>query len=207
MRDDTWKDVQEQPIDPLSRTARFKVDNWNFGEDVPYRLVYLLNEGNGALRPYYREGVIRRDPLNKEELVVAAFTGNNDLGFPNKDLVEEINYHDPDLLFFSGDQIYEGVAGFGVQRAPLEQSVLDYLRKWYLYGWAYGELLRDRPSISLPDDHDMYHGNIWGAGGKATPPGLNGNDAQDAGGYKMPAEWVKMVERTQTSHLPDPYDP
>lgn len=31
--------------------------------------------------------------------------------------------------------------------------------------------------------------------------------AQDQGGYKMPAEWVKMAERTQTSHLPDPYDP
>ncbi len=23
----------------------------------------------------------------------------------------------------------------------------------------------------------------------------------------MPASWVRMVERTQTSHLPDPYDP
>jgi hypothetical protein len=27
------------------------------------------------------------------------------------------------------------------------------------------------------------------------------------GGYKMPAAWVNMVQRTQTSHLPDPYDP
>ena len=32
-------------------------------------------------------------------------------------------------------------------------------------------------------------------------------DKDDKGGYVMPADWVKMVERTQTSHLPDPYDP
>ncbi|MFQ5448389.1 MAG: twin-arginine translocation pathway signal protein, partial [Saprospiraceae bacterium] len=59
-----------------------------------------------------------------------------------------------------------------------------------------------------PDDHDVYHGNIWGNGGVATPPELGqGNEAQDAGGYKMPAAWVNMVQRTQTSHLPDPFDP
>lgn len=204
---DQWEDVQEESIDPLARTATFKIENWSYKKDVPYRLEYRLNAGKGDLEPYYYEGVIRKDPVNKEEVVVAAFTGNNDLGFPNKDLVEEIRYHKPDLLFFSGDQIYEGVAGFGVQRSPLDKAVLDYLRKWYLYGWAYGDILRNTPAISIPDDHDMYHGNIWGAGGKPTPPGLKGNAAQDAGGYKMPAEWVNMVQRTQTSHLPDPYDP
>ena len=53
----------------------------------------------------------------------------------------------------------------------------------------------------------MYHGNIWGAGGIATPKGLRGAAAQDQGGYKMDPVWVNMVQRTQTSHLPDPYDP
>ena len=53
----------------------------------------------------------------------------------------------------------------------------------------------------------MYHGNIWGSGGIATPEGLTGSEAADAGGYKMPARWVNMVQRTQTSHLPDPIDP
>ncbi len=202
-----WQDMGEVAIDPLSRTATFRIENWKYDRNVPYRLEYKLDEGGGKLKPYYREGIISKEPLDKDEIVVAAFTGNNDLGFPNKDLVEEIKYHNPDFLFFSGDQIYEGVAGFGVQRAPLDKAVLDYLRKWYLYGWAYGDLLRDKPAVSIPDDHDMYHGNIWGAGGKATPPGLKGNAAQDAGGYKMPADWVNMVQRTQTSHLPDPYDP
>ncbi len=204
---DKWEMIQESHIDALSRTAGFKIENWNSREDIPYRLVYKLNEGEGKTKSYYLEGVIRKEPLDKDEVVIAGFTGNNDLGFPNTDLLNAVKFHNPDMLFFSGDQIYEGVAGFGVQRAPVNMAVLDYLRKWYLYGWAYGELMRDRPSISIPDDHDVYHGNIWGAGGKATPRDKKGFEAQDAGGYKMPAEWVKMVERTQTSHLPDPYDP
>ncbi|MDZ7693984.1 MAG: hypothetical protein U5K69_23175 [Balneolaceae bacterium] len=54
----------------------------------------------------------------------------------------------------------------------------------------------------------MFHGNIWGQGGKNAPTDQGwGYDAQDQGGYKYPAEWVRMVERTLTSHLPDPWDP
>ena len=30
---------------------------------------------------------------------------------------------------------------------------------------------------------------------------------QDSGGYKMVPRWVNMVQRAQTSHLPDPFDP
>jgi len=68
--------------------------------------------------------------------------------------------------------------------------------------------MKNRPTVSITDDHDVYHGNIWGSGGKPTPKAFGqGAKAQDAGGYKMPPEWVNMVERTQTSHLPDPFDP
>ncbi len=206
-KDGEWGKFGSATIDPMSRTATFKIENWDNSKDINYRLMYNLNLGKkGNIRHMY-DGTIRKEPLDKEEIVIAGFTGNNDLGFPNNDLTKAIKHHDPDLLFFSGDQIYEGVAGFGVQRAPIDKATLDYLRKWYLYGWEYGDLLRNRPAISIPDDHDVYHGNIWGDGGIATPPGLSGYNAQDAGGYKMPAEWVKMVERTQTSHLPDPFDP
>jgi alkaline phosphatase D len=61
-------------------------------------------------------------------------------------------------------------------------------------------MTKDIPSVCIPDDHDVYQGNLWGAGGRRT-------NKDDKGGYVMPAEFVKMVERTQTSHLPDPYDP
>ncbi|MEN8224784.1 MAG: hypothetical protein ABFS05_05430, partial [Bacteroidota bacterium] len=202
-----WKTISKAGIDSLSRTATFIVVDWDASEDIPYRLAYeLYSEGN-KLKEHYFEGCIRHDPTDKKEIVVAGFTGNNDMGFPNNDIVNSVKYHDPDLLFFSGDQIYEGVGDYGAQRAPLDKACLDYLRKWYLYGWAYADLMRDRPTIAIPDDHDVYHGNIWGAGGIATPAGLVGGKAQDEGGYKMPAAWVNMVQRTQTSHLPDPYNP
>jgi hypothetical protein len=72
--------------------------------------------------------------------------------------------------------------------------------KWYLWCWAYQDLTKDILCVTIPDDHDVFQGNLWGEGGRHT-------DKDDKGGYVMPAEFVKMVERTQTSHLPDPYDP
>jgi len=202
-----WKTFQESKIHALSRTATFRIENWKSQNDIPYRLSYKIAVDENSQKTFYREGIIRKEPWNKEEIVVAGFTGNNDLGFPNNELVDAVKYHNPDILFFSGDQIYEGVGGYGIQTNTIENITLDYLRKWYLYGWAYGDLMRDRPTIAIPDDHDVYHGNIWGAGGKATPKGKTGANAQDAGGYKYFSEWVRVVERTQTSHLPDPYDP
>ncbi len=206
-KDNKWQSIGVATIDALARTAEFKVENWDNTQDISYRLLYNLAVENRQMKAFYREGMIRKEPLNKEEIIVAGFTGNNDLGFPNNELVEAVKYHNPDVLFFSGDQIYEGVGGYGTQTNSIEKISLDYLRKWYLYGWAYGDLMRDRPTIAIPDDHDVYHGNIWGAGGIATPPGKRGAEAQDAGGYKFFAEWVNVVQRTQTSHLPDPSDP
>ncbi|MCF7975342.1 MAG: alkaline phosphatase D family protein [Phycisphaerae bacterium] len=203
----TWKEIQSAPIHTLSRTATFTVKAWDSSRDTPYRLVYTLADADGSKTTHYLQGTIRKDPVNKKELVVAAFTGNNDLGFPNNDFVSKVAEHNPDMLFFSGDQIYEGVGGYGTQTTPLDKACNDYLRKWYLYGWAYRDLLKDRPTVAIPDDHDVYHGNIWGAGGKATEKGLNGAAAQDSGGYKFHPEFVNTVHRTQTSHLPDPYDP
>ena len=116
--------------------------------------------------------------------------------------------HKPDLAVFLGDQFYEGTGGFGIEKAPLERAALDYLRKWYMFGWSYRDIFRHIPAAIIPDDHDVYHGNVWGEGGKHAPTDEGWTYvAQDQGGYKMPPEWVNMVQLTQTSHLPDPYDP
>jgi len=204
-----WKTITTEKIDSLARTSTFRIKDWDISKDTPYRLVYQLYDSGNTLKEHYYEGTIRNEPLEKKEIVVAGFTGNNDLGFPNTDIFESVKFHDPDMLFFSGDQIYEGVGDYGalINRKDIEKSTIDYLRKWYLFGWAYGDLLKDRPSVCLLDDHDVYHGNIWGAGGIATPEGLGGAAAQDLGGYKMPVKWVNMVQRTQTSHMPDAFDP
>ncbi len=209
MKDDLeqWSNVGEASIDPLSRTATFQQDLTNRTADTPYRIHYMMTTSGDHLADHYFEGVIPKEPDDKQSVVVAAFTGNNDLGFPNSDLVHSVTRQQPDFLFFSGDQIYEGVGGYGAQRSPLKKATLDYLRKWYMFGWTYRELLRSVPSVAIPDDHDVYHGNIWGEAGKATDTTGTGQDQQDSGGYKMYPQWVNMVQKTQTSHLPDPYDP
>ncbi len=211
-----WIEAGRAPIDPLARTATFRVTGWDVSRDHSYRVSLTLPDRRARAQTWTFEGTIRRDPAGKPAVVVAAFTGNNDLGFPHADIVKHVSAHRPDLLVFTGDQIYEPVGGFGVQRAPLEAAVLDYLRKWYIFGWEYRDLLRNIPSVALPDDHDVYHGNLWGAGGRDAGdihPSLCREGVgvqtqkQDSGGYTMPVAWVNMVQRTQTSHLPAPVDP
>ena len=90
---------------------------------------------------------------------------------------------------------YEGDSPTRPVKEPEWEARLDYLYKWYLWCWAYRDLTRDIPSVTIPDDHDIYQGNIWGAGGRKT-------DVDNKGGYVMPADWVRMVERTQTVTCP-----
>jgi hypothetical protein len=214
-----WATVATASIVVPGYTATFTVDDWDDTRDVPFRVAYDMVANDGTTTRHYSLGTIRHDPRDADEIVVAAFTGNHNVQmgvdrawfpwdqgvwFPHADVVDHVWTHDPDLLFFSGDQVYEGASPTS---ADFEQPYEDYLYKWYLWLWAFGELTAELPAVTIPDDHDVFHGNVWGAGGRATPPGLTGAAAQDAGGYKLPAEWVNMVQRTQTSHLPDPYDP
>ena len=196
----TWTSVAETTIDPDARTARFRVTDWDDTRDTPYRVRYDL-----TTRSHAYEGTIRKDPIDKERIIIAAFTGNNDVGFPHADIVEHVRHFGPDFLAYTGDNIYERVGEYGIQEEPVETAILDYLRKWYLFGWEYQELLKDIPAVALPDDHDVYHGNVWGAGGKRADG--SGQTGQDSGGYVMPARFVKAVERTQTSNMLAPYDP
>jgi hypothetical protein len=177
----------------------FRVERWNVTRDAPFRLAYALRHRGGATDHFW-DGTIRRDPVDRDVLTVADVSCNIHAAFPNVPLVGSMAQLAPDLLAFVGDQFYESTAGYGVQREPLDTAILDYLRKWYFHGWTWRELMRDRPSISLPDDHDVYQGNLWGEGGAGRVT------TQEAGGYDMPAAWVNVVHRTQTSHHPDPYD-
>jgi len=203
----SWREVARAPIGVSARNATLRVDGWNAARDVDYRLRF----GDAVWT-----GTVRHDPVEKRELVLAALSCNHlvrhgfgrpgypwneeALWFPHADLAERIERHDPDVLFFAGDQIYEGASPTPPDRSSLDASTLDYLYKWSLFCLAFGDVARDRPTIVIPDDHDVFQGNLWGAGGRAAK-------RDNQGGYVMPAEWVRTVERTQTSHLPDPVDP
>jgi alkaline phosphatase D len=220
-----WEPVAESIIIRPGFTAGFRVDTWDSSVEAQYRVTYALKESNNAVHEYAWEGRIRPEPVDKPVVNVVGFTGNanvgygvdnriapprgnpedrwtvNNLWFPHADIVTHVRVQKPDLLVFTGDQVYQGASPTNADYRPEWKSRLDYLYKWYLWCWAYGELVRDLPVVCLPDDHDIYQGNFWGAGGR------NADGDQHNGGYVMSAEFVKMVERTQTSHLPDHYDP
>jgi len=73
-----------------------------------------------------------------------------------------------------------------------------------MFGWAFGDLMRDRPTVCTPDDHDVYHGNLWGEAGKHL---FAKNNNADLGGFTQSVQMVNVVNRTQCGNLPDPYDP
>lgn len=194
-----WRTISERRIDPLSRTVTFRVANWDSSVSTPYRVVYRW-EGKDNVWA----GTIRREPAGAT-LKVGVLSCDNGYVFPMTRLVNNVKLHNPDLLFFAGDQIYEAYGGFGIVREPLDIAMLDYLRKFWQFGWTWRELLRDRPCVVIPDDHDVYQGNIWGQGGRKIPK--DREKGFTYGGYVEPPEWVNAVQRTQSAHLPDPVDP
>lgn len=197
----SWSTIGESKIHPEARTATFRIANWDDRNDVPFRLAYKLTFTDGRSEEHFWEGVIRRDPVAKPVISVADVSCNTHQAFPNEAFVAKMAKLDPDLLAFTGDQFYESSGGYSIIRTPVDKAIVDYLRKWYMHGWTWRELMRDRPSVSLPDDHDVYQGNLWGEGGHER------KTTQAAGGYDMAPEWVNAVYRTQTAHHPDPYDP
>lgn len=196
-----WFTIGESEIHRDARTATFRIPNWNDRNDVRYRLAYTLAFKDGRRDERFWEGIVRRDPVDKPVITVADVSCNTHQAFPNDEFVAKMDALDPDLLAFTGDQFYESSGGYGIIRTPVDKATVDYLRKWYMHGWTWRELTRNRPSISLPDDHDVYQGNLWGESGAGR------KTTQEAGGYDMAPEWVNVVYRTQTAHHPDPYDP
>ncbi|NQZ60145.1 MAG: hypothetical protein HRT88_22055 [Lentisphaeraceae bacterium] len=197
----TWSSVAEALIHPHSRTAEFRFENWDDSKDYQYRITYTLKiEANKKIKHTWN-GTVRRDPVDKN-IALAGFTGNKDEAFPNALMAKNVAIQNPDVLFFSGDQIYEEVGGYGIIRKKSDASVVGYLRNYYLFGWAFRDIMKDRPTIILPDDHDVYQPNVWGNGGNKISMALH-----DSGGYNMDADFVNAVHRTQVSHHPDAFDP
>ncbi|MDA1028547.1 MAG: alkaline phosphatase D family protein [Bacteroidetes bacterium] len=208
----TWKTIASGELDTNGYTIGFRVEDWTEPADTPFRVMYSLWEGPTPVTHYY-DGTIHSQ-ISGDEFVLAALNCQHIAGgdgswthenfwWPHADMADAVAYHKADMYFFAGDQIYEGGLE-GIVRAPADTAILDYLSHWNRFLWAFGDLTRHRPTVTIPDDHDVYHGNVWGAGGKSAEGPFN--PAADNGGYIEPAEFVNAVHRTQSSHLPDPYD-
>lgn len=179
-----WQTAGEVDVITPGWTAPFRVEDWDDSKAVPYRVTHA----GGSVY----EGLVRANPVEQRELVVCGFTGNSihpshGGDIPKVDLVANIERLDADMLFFAGDQVYDHN---------------KHLAAWLKFGRDFGEVIRNRPTVTIPDDHDVGQANLWGHGGRKSSTGA-GHD----GGYYKPAEYVREVERAQTSHLPDPFDP
>ncbi len=198
----------------------FRSDNWDKSRKANVRVTFKDYDG----KVYHYPVVIKADPVEKPEIKVAAFACFGDIGrspqqswpqpgenemiekrwtpgnvwAPFEKTVDAVNKRDVDMLFFTGDQIYE------FKPTPKDWTAEpneDYLYKWYIWMMSVRELTDHIPAMVQPDDHDVYHGNLWGWSGRINTTGSN-ND----GGYMRSPAFVNMVHRTQTCHMPDAYD-
>jgi alkaline phosphatase D len=198
-------ELGERKISPVklesnSRTALFRVLKVPTDRDTPYKVTLAGDTWQGTIKALPKAG----------EIVIASLSCNDSTGFPHNNLVSNVTAQKPDLITFHGDQIYEGIGGYALiyDQRPNDRAIISYLRKYYMHGWTWREILRNTPSITIPDDHDVFHGNLWGNGGNEADASKGfGQAAQDSGGYKMSVEFVNVVHRSQTGSLPEPADP
>lgn len=187
-----WQLVAEVPINPLTAMAEFRVNDWDARTAKEYRVVCGSSEILGTIRSEPSGNVVK----------LMAIACVNDKYFPYEEAVAQMIGQNPDLVFFAGDQIYESNAGGAIveahQATDVPEAMANYLAKWRMFGLTFRDLLKDRPSIMITDDHDVYANDLWGDGGRRM------TGSRTTGGYAMHPRWVNAVERTQTWHLPDP---
>ena len=177
--DGRWQEVDSQEVIFPGWSAHFRIPDWDNSQDVRYR----VRHGKDAKF----EGLVRKDPIDKDVIVVGNLSCNSSrTPGPRPQIVENLKKLDPDLLFFAGDQSYHHK---------------EHTFGWIEWGLQFRDVLKDRPVVAIPDDHDVGQANIWGENGKQAT-----NSQGPSGGYFYHPEYVNMVQRCQTWHLPDPYD-
>ncbi len=178
-KDDEWVEIAKEEVLFPGWSAHFRVENWDGSKTIPYR----VRHGKEAMF----EGTIRKDPIDKDTIVVANMSCNSSRTTGERhEIVENLLHQDPDLLFFAGDQTYRHT---------------EHTAGWIEFGLQFRDVIKDRPTICTPDDHDVGQPNLWGENGRLST--LRGNAD---GGFMFPAEYVNMVQRQQSWHLPDPPD-
>lgn len=205
-RGGAWQSLGEAKLDPEAWVATFRIPRWDEKTATPYKLAYREKHRDGTLTPDEWTGTILANPVGRP-LRMAAMTCQNDYAFPYEPVARNVAKLKPDLVFFSGDQIYESHGGFGIVREPAAPAILNYLRKFYQFGLAFRDVMRHAPTLCIPDDHDVFQGNIWGEGGAKMTTLASDPGASSSGGYAEPARMVNAVHRTQVAHHPDPFDP
>ncbi len=178
-RGEGWQHLATASVIQPGWSAHLRIEPWDDTADVRFR---LLHAGGSEW-----SGLIRRNPVDKNPIVMGALSCNSSRTPGDRaTIVGNLKKQDPDLLFFAGDQSYHHT---------------EHTFGWLEFGMQFREIMRDRPTITIPDDHDIGQPNLWGESGIHCP-----RAAGTPGGYFYPASYVNMVQRCQTWHLPDPVD-
>lgn len=175
----------------LGASYRFSVPAEPTGDVVIAGVSCTGNRGRGWA------GNLKR--LKPGERFVGRWTPAN-LWAPFAGITRPLIQAEPDIVFFTGDQLYEG------NPTPQDKTDAfptdDYLYKWLIWHWSFGEVTRRFPSILQTDDHDVWHPNLWGDGGRLMTRGWDAG-----GGFINSHYFINLVQRTMCGHNPDAYDP
>ncbi len=212
---DDWRAVGEGTYDEASGTVCFPATPVPRGFGLRWRVRGTWLATTNTWHDFVATGLVRAAPSEDEEARVAMLScvkgltvtgawNSNGVWYPHADLVANVLAHDPQLIVFAGDQYYESDFTAPERGATV---LLDAATRWMRFHRAFGPLLRDRPVLITPDDHDVYQGNLWGAGGVAAVKRSVGDppraiSPQDGGGYTMPVPFINAVHRMQCAHLP-----
>ena len=143
-RDGQWNEAAKSPVHYPGWSAHFRIPGWDANQDVPYRVRHGEAARFEGLDPP-RSAQQRR---HRGRQHVVQFQPHHR---QRPEIIENLKRQNPDLLFFAGDQTYRHT---------------EHTAGWIEFGLQFRDVLRDRPTITIPDDHDVGHPNLWGENGK-----------------------------------------
>lgn len=127
-RDGGWVELARSPVLFPGWSAHFRIEAWDDTRDVRYRVRH------GAAAEF--TGLIRRDPRDKDEIVVANMSCNSSRTTGLRpEIIDHLRAQDPDLLFFAGDQTYRHT---------------EHTAGWLEFGLQFRDVMRDRRTRRCP---------------------------------------------------------
>ncbi|MEC8473109.1 MAG: hypothetical protein VXZ38_00540, partial [Planctomycetota bacterium] len=127
--DTDWEHLQTCEADHLTATALFELPNWPRHTEKKFR----VTTGQAQW-----EGTFRAEPKTHDGLRLAGLSCHKDIGWPWTEAIAEVISHDPDMVFFSGDQIYENDYNSPMFRAQsleeVPKGMKNYLEKYRKFG-------------------------------------------------------------------------
>ena len=145
-----------------------------------------------------RKGLLKKSLLGADESFIGIWSPAN-LWAPFSGITEPLIERKPDIVFFTGDQLYEWwpTSIDMTDAMPAE----DYLYKWLIWHWSFKDVTASVPCLLQTDDHDVWHPNVWGDGSRLMTEGWD-----HGGGYIKSSYFINMVQRTMCGHNPDAYN-